>query len=104
MHNNKHIDFFIESFEKIILYNFILNAQYLSKVSDNINYFVIENNINFENIYHNKIRKKIFTLLKHITMCNCKSIDIAYLFTYIDDYIADHIKNSMKIKLLMMVQ
>lgn len=92
VHNNKHIDFFIEAFEKIILHNFILNAEYLSKTSDDINCFVIENNIYFNNLHNKKTREKLFTLLKHMTMCNYKSIEIASLFTYIDDYVCDCIK------------
>lgn len=92
VHNNKNIDFFIESFEKIILHNFILNAEYLSQVANDINYFVIENDVCLNNLRNKKIRTKLLTLLKHITMCNYNSIEIASLFTYIDDYVCDYIK------------
>lgn len=92
VHNNKHIDFFIEEFEKIILHNFVLNAEYLSKMSDDINCFVMENDIYFINLHNKKIRAKLFTLLKYMTMCNYKSIEIASLFTCIDDYVYDYIK------------
>ena len=92
IHNNKNIDFFIESFEKIILHNFVLNAEYLSKISDDINRFVMENDICFNNLHNKKTREKLFTLLKHITICNYKSIEITSLFTYIDDYVCDCIK------------
>lgn len=92
VHNNKNIDFFIESFEKIILHNFILNAEYLSKIADDINCFVIENNICFNTLNNKKKRTKLFTLLKHLTMCNYKSVDVALLFTYINDYVCDCIR------------
>lgn len=45
------------------------------------------------NLRNKKIRTKLLTLLKHITICNYNSIDIASLFTYIDDYIEKYCEN-----------
>lgn len=90
--NNHYTNFYDKKYKQLIISNFISNINYLSKNSDNINSFIINNNISFDNYDIS------YNILIKVSLANVNSFNIILLFQTIEDYEKQYFKESNNIK------